>query len=52
MLLDWKLTESQFNRLPRHERQEMLQFYSWRHELKQRIEEKDRMQSGRGGVSG
>lgn len=45
------ITDSQYQALPRHERLEMWQFWAWRHEVKSRLEEKERMQA-RGGVSG
>lgn len=45
----WGLTETAYKRLPRHEQQEMWQFWQWRHELRRRLEELERMKQG-GGV--
>jgi len=51
MLLAFGLTDSAFKALPRSEREEMWAWWQWRHEMKHQLEEKQRMEQGRGGVS-
>ncbi|HSE47194.1 MAG TPA: hypothetical protein VLA89_17880 [Gemmatimonadales bacterium] len=49
MLLAFGLTESAYNRLPRHERQEMWTWFKYRnereHQLQQRAQAEARMQN-------